>query len=110
MSDRSRDNNFIVWAKKVKIRDDYTCRICGMKGVLLNSHHLNSWDFFINERYDVDNGVTLCAKHHEMFHSIYGSGKNTKFQFWQFEKSLEIIKKIAIQEKEKEKEKEEENK
>lgn len=69
------------WRNKVFARDNYKCRKCSKKGKL-NAHHIMSWDKNINERFDVDNGVTLCEECHKSFHSIYGYGDNNKIQFF----------------------------
>lgn len=96
--DRKDDYSYIRWAQNVKRRDHYTCSICGRKGVQLNSHHLNAWAEYPNERYDVDNGTTLCTFHHEDFHAKFGKGKNTKEQFKQYKDIAEQFIKIANQE------------
>ena len=84
---RKDDYLYVRWAREVKIRDHYQCVICGARGVELESHHLNAWASFPDERYDLENGVTLCKAHcHEMFHEIYGKGKNTGEQFEEFER------------------------
>lgn len=62
-------------------RDKYTCIICGCKSKKFNVHHLNSYNWYINGRFDISNGVTLCEKCHKKFHHIYGYGNNTKKQF-----------------------------
>lgn len=94
---RDDDERFVKWAKKVKKRDDYTCQICGAKNTYLNSHHMNSWNWAINERYNIDNGVTLCVNCHNRFHEIYSVGNNTKEQFNEFREInkslLELISK-----------------
>lgn len=95
--DRKDDYYFIKWAKQVKIRDHFTCQICGRRGVLLNAHHMNSWDAYIDERYDIDNGITLCADHHSGFHDIYGYGQNTRAQFDEFFKLSEALKEAITQ-------------
>lgn len=93
MFDRWNDPQAVEWSKKVKIRDNYICQICYRYGIPLNSHHLNSWDFFIKQRYDLNNGLTLCTYCHECFHNIYGRGKNTKFQLLQFKKTAKLFRK-----------------
>jgi len=93
--DRFKDPKHIDWAKKVKKRDDFICQICGATNTYLNSHHCNSWDTFENQRFDIDNGITLCRECHENFHAVYGSGKNTRFQFDEYQKLASIILKIA---------------
>lgn len=83
------------FVKKVLKRDNYMCRCCNSKGTgrNLNVHHMNAWATFIDERYDVENGITLCDNCHNAFHSIYGKGNNTKQQFemW-LNKSIDNLK------------------
>ena len=97
MYSRADDKRATAWSKAIKERDNYKCRICKKYGVSLNSHHILSWDKFVEHRYDLNNGITLCVGCHEMFHSIYGKGKNTPYQFKQFEKTLEAFK-VALKE------------
>lgn len=78
----------IDWAKAVKERDSYTCKACKQIGKQLHSHHLNSFSKFPEERYKLDNGVTLCKKCHWDFHTRYGKKLNTKEQFQEFLESL----------------------
>jgi len=93
--DRKDDYLYVRWAQAVKKRDHYTCQVCGSQGKELNSHHLNAWASYPEERYDVDNGITLCSgtvsSCHERFHQIYGKGNNTREQFDEFHKIYEII-------------------
>lgn len=71
------------WKKEVYKRDNYQCQIC-LSNEKIRAHHLNGWLWAINERYDINNGITLCYDCHRDFHSIYGVGKNTKEQFIEF--------------------------
>lgn len=73
-----------TWRKAVYARDGYSCRKCGHHGGDLNAHHLGAYDVFPEVRFDVSNGVTLCATCHVMFHSVYGFGGNTPEQFNQW--------------------------
>ena len=93
--DRKDDYGYVRWADDVRRRDHYTCAICGRKGVAVNSHHLNAWASHPDERYDVNNGVTLCVFHHEDFHEKYGKGKNTKEQFEEYRAIAEVLLKVA---------------
>ncbi|KKN67638.1 hypothetical protein LCGC14_0458970, partial [marine sediment metagenome] len=70
--DRFEDPLYINWARKVKERDRFTCQICGENNTYLNSHHRDSWDIFVNQRFNIDNGTTLCAECHMHFHAVYG--------------------------------------
>jgi len=93
--DRKDDYGYIRWSDHVRRRDHYTCVICGRRGVAVNSHHLNAWASFPDERYDVDNGVTLCTFHHDDFHEKYGKGKNTREQFEEYRAIAEVLIKVA---------------
>ena len=99
MYDRFEDPKHIYWAKKVKQRDRFTCQICGDTNTYLNSHHLMSWNRFVDQRFDVSNGITLCSDCHMHFHAVYGHGNNTKYQFKEYRKLVDIIKKIAYENK-----------
>ena len=82
---RQGDSEFNRWSKQVKEQGDFICDCCSKKGCGdLRSHHLNGWDKFKEQRYDLDNGVCLCERCHKEFHKIYGYGNNTKEQYIEF--------------------------
>jgi hypothetical protein len=66
------NSEHIEWAKAVKKRDDYTCQKCKDRGVVLNSHHIESFSKNKELRYALDNGITLCKTCHKGFHEIFG--------------------------------------
>lgn len=73
------------WVKSVLKKDGYTCQCCGSsKSGTLIAHHLNGFDNFIEERIDVNNGITLCEDCHKLFHKTYGYGRNTKEQYFEW--------------------------
>jgi len=94
MYNRFEDPKHIRWSRAVKKRDHFTCIICKKTNIKLHSHHCNSWDSFEEQRFDVNNGVTLCESCHGRFHNIYGIGKNTVYQFEEFMKVTRIMHKI----------------
>lgn len=70
------------WRSSVYHRDEYTCQCCGdNEGGNLNAHHLDGYDWCIDKRIDINNGITLCDFCHDDFHGIYGYGENTKEQW-----------------------------
>lgn len=74
-----------IWRKEVFERDDYTCQICkDSRGGKLVAHHLNGYHWDKDNRFNVDNGITICESHHKEFHCEYGYGNNTKEQFEEY--------------------------
>ena len=58
-----------TWRTDVFHRDGYTCRICSRRGAGLNAHHIRPWASFPEDRYKVDNGITLCRSCHGHTHN-----------------------------------------
>lgn len=53
------------WRKQVKDRDGWSCRIADNNcGGRLEAHHILRWADFLELRYVVNNGITLCHAHH----------------------------------------------
>ena len=76
-----------VKLKKTDIRKqcfeiaNYTCKICRIRGKMLNAHHLDSWSKFPSTRFELTNLVCLCDKCHKAYHTKFGTKNNTKEQF-----------------------------
>ena len=69
----------LIWSEVVKDRDKY-CQVCkrlsvkvNPKGVRLNAHHLIPREF-IQWRWSIDNGITLCVNCHTF--GKYSAHKN----------------------------------
>jgi len=93
--DRKEDKNFLLWSRQIKIQNNFQCSVCDRRGVELHSHHINGWNWAVDQRYDISNGALLCARCHNMFHSIYGHGYNTREQFDEFVITCETLIKEA---------------
>lgn len=73
------------WRRAVFTRDGFTCQICGDKrGGNLNAHHIESYHENADERYNVDNGVTLCASCHTAYHKEFGWNNASRQAFEQY--------------------------
>lgn len=59
---------YFEWRKAVFERDGFTCQLCGQVGGGLQAHHIQHWSTNVDERYQVQNGVTLCEKCHRELH------------------------------------------
>lgn len=65
-SDREyKDGQYRDWMLAVKNRDGWKCKISNneCKG-RLESHHILPWKDYPELRYQINNGITLCIKHH----------------------------------------------
>jgi hypothetical protein len=85
---RRDSTEYKAWCKEVYERDEYKCDCCRKSG-RINAHHLDGWNWCHTRRFDVDNGVTLCAgmdSCHNDFHKIFGSGNNTRLQYVQYKR------------------------
>lgn len=72
-----------AWKRKLLKRYGYQCDLCDGKNNLIG-HHKDGYNWCIDRRYDVDNGVILCKRHHDSFHKQYGKGDNTNEQYRKF--------------------------
>ena len=66
---------FKEWRKKVFERDNYICQICNKRSkkeiqVILHPHHIKSFAKYPEERFNVENGITLCIDCHKYIHKI----------------------------------------
>jgi len=99
MADWRRNREYRVWRVEV-IHRDKRCIICGsLKG--RQAHHMNSGSYFPDDRYDVENGVTLCSKCHMNFHNNFKRSyreKCTKYDFDNFMCLVRYIKTVFFTE------------
>lgn len=72
------------WRLQVFIRDGFLCQKCLTKRRYIEAHHINNWKTDIENRYELDNGITFCKKCHSSFHSIYGKKNNSLEQVLEF--------------------------
>lgn len=66
--DRILQNRRAAWAFEVKERDGFMCRLCGStEGI--EAHHIVPWDADPGQRFNPNNGITLCRLHHDRIHT-----------------------------------------
>lgn len=61
-----------AWRKYIFEKCDYTCQKCGIRGHLLNAHHIHNYATNKELRFDINNGIALCENCHKEFHHING--------------------------------------
>lgn len=67
---RLRDRHstaYSEWRRAVLARDKSRCVACGATAPL-HAHHIKPWASFPEQRFDVGNGVMLCAPCHQALH------------------------------------------
>ena len=74
-----------VWSKLIKKKFNNKCIITGDSEKLI-SHHLNGYNFYPEQKYDINNGVVINEKLHNEFHIMYDKfkGNCTTEQFEEF--------------------------
>ena len=87
-----KGNEHKRWRESILIKFGNCCDYCGVsiEEKVLNVHHMNGWDKFVSERFDLDNGVPLCDDCHKAFHKKYGSKDTTKEQYREFKKTASL--------------------
>lgn len=59
-----------IWRDNVFERDNFTCCDCGLRGGILNAHHLEEFAKNRAKRFEVENGKTYCYLCHRKLHMI----------------------------------------
>ena len=62
---KRNDPAYQAWRMKVWMRDNFKCRIVNddCEG-RIEAHHILGWTKFVELRYEINNGITLCHAHH----------------------------------------------
>lgn len=58
---------YYEWRRAVFGRDRFCCRVCFAKGYV-NAHHIRPFRDFVELRFDVNNGITVCVDCHKIMH------------------------------------------
>lgn len=71
--DERSSPKYSSWRRSVFERDNYTCQDCGVRGGVLNAHHIKLFKSYKKLRFKVSNGITLCEKCHRNRHRKGGT-------------------------------------
>jgi hypothetical protein len=69
-----------AWATMIKSRDGWRCVICG-SDYKPNAHHIVPREHK-RYKYEPDNGITLCVKHHKFSRVISAHNNPLAFLLW----------------------------
>jgi hypothetical protein len=69
-----------IMQKKVLERDNYTCQLCGKRGVALQVDHIQEWSKYVELRFDISNCRTLCTECH--YYITFGKQKPKNIKAW----------------------------
>lgn len=59
------DTTYKIWMKEVKQRDQWQCQLANQDcHGPVEAHHILPWSQFPQSRYNINNGITLCRRHH----------------------------------------------
>jgi hypothetical protein len=83
-------DEYKVWRTNCFIRDNYKCVVSGRNGKGLCVHHINNFSNNPEDRFNIDNGITLASEIHKMFHRQYGIINNNKEQLIEFTQNYQI--------------------
>ena len=76
--------DFKLWREAVYKKDNWTCQACGATKGTISPHHILNFADYPDERFVVDNGITLCINCHTAFHARYGRRKTNRQQLNEF--------------------------
>lgn len=62
---RPGNYEYIKWRKLVRERDGHKCKLEGTDcNGRIEVHHIYNWRKYPELRFEIDNGITLCRRHH----------------------------------------------
>lgn len=95
---KEREELDLKWANAIKTRDGWACVICGSI-YSPNAHHIIPREI-ITYRHDLNNGITLCRKHHKFCRNISAHNNPLAFFLWleRYKTNLFFIARGHIQE------------
>ena len=87
MSDWRRTREYRIWRARVVL--GHRCKICGSMEKRA-AHHILHATYFVDQRFDVENGVCLCYECHMNFHCNFKRSYRTKCDRYDWENFLHL--------------------
>ena len=100
-SETKKSSKAKIWSKLVKERDDFICQKCRCKSENtrnIHAHHIIPWKDDKLKRFDLDNGLTLCATCHNKEEAVKVAGWNKgleRSETWRKNSSISLKGKKA---------------
>lgn len=87
--DWRKTREYRVWRASV-IRRDKVCQVCFSRRKR-HAHHINSGQYFPEQRFDTENGICLCSKCHTMYHTDFNRSYRVKTDRYNFDNFLKVV-------------------
>ena len=49
-----------IWSRNIKEFWDFTCQICGRRGIEIHSNHIKKYADYPELRFELNNGIAIC--------------------------------------------------
>ena len=85
--------DYRIWRAQV-IRRDKVCSVC-KSNQKRQAHHINSGSYFPEDRFDIENGITLCSSCHTNYHTNYHRSFREKCTTYDFKNFKSLIEKLG---------------
>ena len=63
-------SDLIKWKSYIKVRDNFTCQKCSSR-CKIQAHHILPWQNYLNHRFNIHNGISLCKDCHMEYHGLF---------------------------------------
>lgn len=70
-----------LWRENVFRRDNWTCVFCKKRGGEIQADHIKEFALFPNDRYNIENGRTLCTECHRWVTSQQVAQRKKKLEY-----------------------------
>lgn len=68
------------WRNSVYKKYEWTCQHCGYRGKNIVAHHIKLFSKYPELRFDVNNGIVVCRRCHQLIHKPRRSNYHSEFK------------------------------